>query len=92
MKKEEQKFWDFKGAVVGMLPETPEGFLDLEPHHMEVCLQVAALYAALNMDGIDFVAHAIECYRSAEAIVAHPEPALTIMDGGKENDGPRQPC
>ncbi len=96
----EQKFWDFKQTVIDLIPETPEGFLELEPLHMEACLQVAAMYAALHMDGIDFAAHAIGAFKDAEDIINtppqdlddDPAPALTIMSGGKETDGTRQPC
>lgn len=97
----EEKFWDFKRTVIDLIPESAEGFLELEPHHMEACLQVAAMYAALHMDGIDFAAHAIGAFKEAEEILDTPPeemdviqaPApLTLLDGGKEPDGTRTTC
>lgn len=94
----EEKFWDFKQALVDLIPEDAEENLEIDAHHMEACLQVAALYGALHMDGIDFAAHAIGAFKDAEEILNTPREAfepvapLTLLDGGKESDGTRPPC
>jgi hypothetical protein len=96
----DDNFWNFKRAVIELIPENADGFLELEPHHLEACIQVAAMYAAIHMEGVDFVAHAIEAYRSAQELLQEPDPddepedraPLILLSGGKRTDGPRQPC
>lgn len=89
----DEKFFDFRNAMIDLIPEDAEGFLHLESHHFEACLQLAAMYSAIHMEGVDFVAHAIEFYCAAEELLQEPmpedHPPLTMLSGGKRTDGPR---